>query len=101
MKIALLRYVLRRKEIEMVPSEIERLIVSHASESSLVRYQEAVCGRVAGEVAGTIEDFSHSFARHGAGTADGDSGVVDALDEVARIIRTSTFPSEPVRFQER
>lgn len=78
----------------MTPNEIETMIISRASEASLLKYQEAIGETMAEDMADRVDEYAHSFARHGdmIAFADKGSGVVDALGAVADIIRTSTFP---------
>lgn len=91
-----------REKQELTPAEVEQMILSRASEASLIRYQTAVCSGVTEQVSNRVEEFAENYNRH---IADEDipvtSRYVDGrvggvLEQLALIIRGSNFPSEPV-----
>lgn len=79
---------------DLPPADIERLIVSRASEASLLHYQEAIGRQFAAEASSRVREYTNGFARHTAETSYPNSGVVDVLGDVADIIKTSQFPAK-------
>lgn len=83
-----------KEDRDLPPAEVERLIVTNASEASLLRYQEVIGKRVATEAADYVDRHAQGYARHVEDVSYPDSGTVDALGEVADIIRKSRFPAQ-------
>lgn len=90
------RWFSHGKPRNLTPREIDDLISRHASEESLLRYQEAVCIRVASNLSGIVTEQAEAYERSRVGGSVPNREAAVALYSLADVIGTSRFPSAVV-----